>query len=190
MMMYLELAHTADIRMRRALPRSGPDVKATDISEGVVYDQGGVRVSAFEVDHGQVAKPAFGYRVDYQGRSVVLSGDTKPSANLIRYATGADVLIHEVMSFRDDSLANSQNLQRVMAIHTSPEQAGRVFAEAKPRLAVFTHIVGSAASPAELVARTRTTYSGPLEVGEDLMTIDVWDATARKAAPQEPSPPR
>jgi ribonuclease Z len=66
-----------------------------EISEGVVYDKAGVKVTAFEVDHAPVT-PAFGYRIDYAGRSVVLSGDTRVSENLIRHAQGVDLLVHEV----------------------------------------------------------------------------------------------
>jgi hypothetical protein len=79
------------------------------------------------------------------------------------------------MAARDEALANSATLRIIMDHHTSPEQAGSIFAEVKPRLAVFTHVIlsGEAVSPEELVARTRTKYSGPLEVGKDRMTIDV-----------------
>jgi ribonuclease Z len=190
MMRYLGLAHAADIKMRIAdqgLPQRGVDVEATDISEGVVYDQAGVRVTAFLVDHGEALRPAFGYRIDYQGHSVVISGDTRPSENLLRHAKGTDVLVHEVMAARDEYLAASPPQQIIMAHHTSPEQAGRVFAAAKPRLAVFTHVVLSgdarvpAPTPQDLITRTRATYAGPLEVGEDLMRIDVVDAAVRRA---------
>ena len=190
MMRYLGLAHAADIKMRIAdqgLPQRGVDVEATDISEGVVYDQTGVRVTAFLVDHGEALRPAFGYRIDYQGHSVVISGDTRPSENLLRHAKGTDVLVHEVMAARAEYLSASPAIQTIMAHHTSPEQAGRVFAAAKPRLAVFTHVVlsGDARAPAptpqDLIKRTRGAYAGPLEVGEDLMRIDVADAAVRRA---------
>src|SRR6185295_12952991 len=143
MMRYLGLAHAPDIKMRiadQALPQRGVDVEAADIDEGVIYDQAGVRVTAFDVDHGEVIKPAFGFRIDYQGRSVVISGDTRPSDNLLRHSKGVDVLVHEVMAARAEYLSASPAIQTIMAHHTSPEQAGRIFAEVKPRLAVFTHV--------------------------------------------------
>jgi ribonuclease Z len=189
MMRHLSLAHAADIRMRiadQALPQRGAEVESTDISEGVIYNRVGVRVTAFEVNHGEALKPAFGYRIDYQGRSVVISGDTQPSENLARYAKGTDVLVHEVMAARAEYLASSPAQQVIMAHHTSPEQAGRIFTDAKPRLAVFTHIVlngdarVSAPSVQDLIVRTRSAYGGPLEVGEDLMRIDVVSASVQK----------
>ncbi len=98
MMSALETAFQADIGIRSETQDARPEglaVVAENIAEGVVYERNGVRVTAFDVDHGDV-KPALGYRVDYGGQSVVISGDTRFSENLIRFSTGADLLIHEV----------------------------------------------------------------------------------------------
>ena len=65
------------------------------IERGLVFEHGGMKVTAFEVDHS--VSPAFGYRIDFNGRSVVISGDTRYSEGLIRNAQGVDVLIHEVV---------------------------------------------------------------------------------------------
>jgi ribonuclease Z len=75
-----------------------------------------------------------------------------------------------------------QQVQRVMAHHTSPQEAGTVFSRAHPKLAVYTHLVllDRPTIPAvtidELIAQTRETYAGPLEVGDDLMTVEIDDA--------------
>jgi len=99
MMEHLQKAFAYDIHIRRDVDEKfSPDgirVTATDIQQEVVHQANGVKVTAFLVDHGPV-KPAFGYRIDYQGHSVVLSGDTKPSDNLVKFSKGVDVLIHEV----------------------------------------------------------------------------------------------
>ena len=188
MMSNLEKAHQADIRIRTAdqqLPASGIRVDATDVSEGVVYDREGVRVTVFDVDHGEEIKPALGYRVDYRSLSVVMSGDTRPSANLVKYAKGATVIIHEVMAGPADP--GDQQRRKILAHHTTPEQAGRVFADTSPRLAVFSHVILAGDSEAELIRRTRSAYSGALEVGSDLMTIEVDNVprvTRRNAAPR------
>ena len=179
MMSHLEDAYQFDIHIRRdvdeKLPAQGVVVVAKNIEQGVVYESGGVKVTAFEVDHGLV-KPAFGYRVDFAGHSVVLSGDTRFSENLIYFAQGADVVVHEVIdaeAFRRKNLAHPERVQRVVEHHTTAEQAGTVFARVKPKLAVFSHIVPPDAS--DLVALTRKTYAGPLEVGEDLMSIEIGE---------------
>jgi ribonuclease Z len=176
----LERAYAADIKIRIAdekYPPEGVRVLAEEFGAGGgVYDHDGVRVTAFEVDHGEAIKPAYGYRVDYDGRSVVISGDTRFSKNVIAHGAGADVLIHEVAAVRPE-LLNDAQIQRVMAHHTSPQEAGQVFRQARPRLAVYTHLVllarpgVPALTSDELVAETRKTYDGPLVVGEDLMTL-------------------
>lgn len=180
MMKHLQQAYAFDVHIRRdvdtKLPGPGAMVVAKDIAEGVVYDSGEVKVTAFLVDHGEI-KPAFGYRIDYAGHSVTLSGDTRPSENLIRFAQGTDVLIHEVvdvLAFR--SLAKndtSAQAKKIIEHHTTAEEAGTVFTRVKPKLAVYSHIVPPVAT--DLVPQTRKTYSGPLEVGEDLMSIEIGD---------------
>lgn len=180
MMTHLEEAYAFDIHVRRdvdeQLTGQGWKVQATDIQEGIVYQNEGVKVTAFNVEHGRV-KPAFGYRVDYGGHSVVLSGDTHYSENLIKFSQGADVLIHEVLDperyLATSHIFNREQMQRVMDHHTTPEQAGRVFSRVKPRLAVYSHVIPG--DVPHLIAETRKTYSGPLEVGEDLMSIEIGE---------------
>lgn len=163
------------------LPPLAADV--AEITPGVVFENAGVRVTAFAVDHGEYLKPAFGYRVDFQGHSVVISGDTRYSENLVAHASGADVIVHEV-AMTSPAFVNSPVAKEVLALHTSPRDAGRIFAATKPRLAVYTHFavaggVGPGApTPADLITATRDTYAGPLEVGEDLMTITIGDTVA------------
>lgn len=178
-MAHLEQAYEADIRIRLYDDRASPDgivLLAEDIGEGVVYDQDGVKVTAFEVDH-RPLKPAFGYRVDYGGRSVVLSGDTRVSENVIRHAQGVDLLVHEVVAPETFQRAGvrPERARTVIAHHTTPEQAGEVFAKTQPRLAVYAHIVQPTATEQDLLPPTRQTYAGPLELGEDLMVIDVGE---------------
>jgi ribonuclease Z len=179
MMSHLEQAYEYDIRIRLYDDRASPDgvvILAQDIIEGVVFEKDGVKITAFEVDHTPI-KPAFGYRIDYAGRSVVLSGDTRVSENLIRYAQGADVLVHEVAAPETFQRAGSppERAKSVIAHHVTPEQAGEVFSRTKPKLAVYSHIVLPTATEEDLIPPTRKTYGGPLELGEDLMAIEVGE---------------
>lgn len=188
MMSHLEQAYEYDIRIRLYDDRTPPDgvvILATDIREGVVYEKDGVKVTAFEVDHKPVT-PAFGYRIDHGGRSVVLSGDTRVSENLIRHANGVDVLVHEVAVLETFQRAGTapERAKNVVAHHVTPEQAGEVFSRSKPRLAVYSHIVLPAATEQDLIPATRKTYSGPLEVGEDLMVIEVGDKIQIRRPPR------
>lgn len=179
MMAHLEQAFEFDIGIRQVDDRASPAgvaLQVEDVGEGVVYDNGGVRITAFEVDHPPI-RPALGYRIDYARRSVVLSGDTKPSDNLVRHARGADLLVHEVAvpeTFRRANYPPERTMQ-ILAHHTLPEQAGEVFSRVKPGLAVYSHVCRPTATADDLVPATRKTYVGPLEVGEDLMVIEVGE---------------
>jgi ribonuclease Z len=181
----LEEAFVENTRIRipdELLPPAGIEIVAHEFDEGgVVYEKDGVKVTAFAVDHGDLIKPAYGYRIDYKDRAVVISGDTRFDENLIKAAQGADLLIHEVALASDELLASSEQFQRIVAHHTTPEEAGVVFSKVAPQLAVYTHLVMLSgetipeAPLSSLITRTRTTYNGPLVIGEDLMTFIVDD---------------
>ena len=180
MMSHLQQAYEYDVRIRIQNDGASPDGVAllvTEISEGVVYDNAGVKVTAFEVDHAPVT-PAFGYRIDYAGRSVVLSGDTRISENLIRHARGVDVLVHEVFAPATLQRAGvpAGRAKHIVDYHTTPEQAGEVFARVNPKLAVYSHICMPSATEQDLIPATRKAYAGRLELGEDLMVIDVGES--------------
>jgi ribonuclease Z len=190
MMSYIEKAYQANTQTTRSFTLSQQQVgiDAKDFSEGVVHDANGVRVTAFKVKHGEI--DAFGFRVDYKGRSVVISGDMSPNENFLKYAEGADVIIHEVAAARPDLLEKSAVVRRIVANHCTPEEAGNNFARIKPKLAVYTHFAFFTGegeremTPPEIIARTRTTYAGPVEAGEDLMSITIGDTvTVARWAP-------
>jgi ribonuclease Z len=137
----------------------------------VVYQKNGVTVMAFEVDHGAKIKPAYGYRIDYRGHAVVISGDTRFDENLIRHAAGVDLLIHEVATARPE-LLQDPFVQAVLAHHTSPREAGTVFRRTRPKLAAYTHIIQRSrpgippVTLDEIIEQTRETYDGPLEMAK------------------------
>lgn len=181
-------AFADDIRMRQideGNPTTGIPIEAHEFdADGVVFDEAGVKVTAFAVSHGELRTPSVGYRVDHGSRSVTISGDTKPAENLIKHAGGTDVLIHEVFTI-SEQLAKLPQLKHLGTDHTSPEQAGTVFARAKPKLGVYSHLVTIGTNGDDLVARTRGTYQGPLEVGEDLMRFVIGDGvTVKKWNPE------
>lgn len=188
MLEHLEKAFALNTSIRipdELLPPAGIEMVAHEFDEdGVVYEKDGVVVTAFAVDHGDLIKPSYGYRIDYDGRAVVISGDTKFDKNLIKAGKGADLVIHEVALASDELLASSEQFRRIVGHHTTPEEAGIVFDEISPKLAVYTHLVmlSSASIPeaplASLITRTRSNYDGPLIVGEDLMSFIVGDTVS------------
>jgi ribonuclease Z len=189
MMHHLEEAFAFDIHVRRDVDESfspeGIRVIAHDIREGKVYESNGVTVSAFLVTHGRV-KPAYGYRVDYAGRSLALSGDTSPSDTLVAACKGVDVLIHEAIDpeLLRTLIPNQQGRDAIVTRHTTPEQAAGIFTRVSPRLAVFSHSPGTAA----IIEQTRRLYPGRVEMGEDLMVIDIGAEVSVTPAPAESRP--
>lgn len=183
---HLEAAFAFDVQIRVADDKAsaaGGALAATDVGEGPVFDSNGVVVSAFLVDHGPV-RPALGYRLDYRGHSVVLSGDTRPSANLIAHAQGVDLLIHEVAAATEVDIEANPATRRVLAHHTTPLEAAGVFTRTHPGLAVYSHIgLRSGITAEEVLRLTRTGYAGPLVMGADLMRISVGDSIAVTSLP-------
>ncbi len=175
MMEHLPKAFHVDIRVRsHNYPPEGVKLEADGINEGMVFDRNGVRIFAFEVDHGGEDLPAFGYRINYRGHSVVLSGDTTFNENLIRHAKGTDLLIHEVTAAAGAAAENQEQLKRISSNHTTPDQAGIVFSRVQPKLAVYNHLLLFGGAKAEdLIPATRAHYAGPLVVGDDLMAFDI-----------------
>jgi ribonuclease Z len=192
LMSKLEEAYADDIKIRLADEKLPPQGVAISVDEfdrdGLVYEKGGVKVIAFEVDHGDLIKPAYGYRIEYDGRVAVVSSDTRYNKNVIKYGKGADLLVHEVAAVRPE-LMREAHIQRIIGHHILPRDAGRVFAQTKPKLAAYTHLVllGSDKIPPltvdDIVAETRQTYSGPLQVGEDLMAFDIGETVTVRPFP-------
>lgn len=167
-----------DIEVRRAHmhDRRPPAVRVTEIDEGRIMEVGSVTVSAFLVGHDPV-KPAFGFRFEGGGRSVVVSGDTRPSENLMRWSRGVDCLIHECCEmakttwFPDCGWPSlEEKIRDLQSYHTPPGELGRVAAGAQAKKLVVTHMMPGSV-PAELEVAAKRHFPGPVLIGEDLMEV-------------------
>lgn len=145
-----------------------------------VWEDGDVRVTATLVDHHPTA-PAYGFRFDTPDGSIVVSGDTTVSENLIDLAHGADYLVHEVIdpAFADRLASilppdvGPAVREHLLTAHTTVEQVGRDVAEpAGVRNLVLSHIVPST-TPADVLAAAQDGYSGRLIIGEDMLELSV-----------------
>jgi ribonuclease Z len=152
----------------------------------VVLDDKGLKITAFRVDHSPV-DPAVGYRFDYKGRSVVISGDTKKTPSVTEISKGVDLLIHEALQpklvkvleeeFVQKGIANTAQIMRdILNYHTTPEEAAAQASAAGARELVFNHIVPPLplryAYPA-FVGDAGDFFRGPMTVGEDGMLFSL-----------------
>lgn len=200
----VELMFSANDHIRLAEKELVPEVTKIvthDIPSdgGAVFQKDGVIVTAFLVDHGQ-AKPAYGYRIEYGGHAVVLSGDTIYAPNLIKQAKGVDLLVHCVaIGSRRLEQAAPELAQRRYSHLANPEMVGRILKEVRPKQAVFSHIslMSRADIPRpsndELKSRIGALYDGPFVIGEDLMSFVItpngviaepYSATKRQQEPE------
>ncbi len=155
----LRLAHHGDSVVNLAASplvarEFGADFAGALSGEEVILQDGDLTVTAFEVDHDPV-RPAVGYRFDWQGRSVVISGDLAISGNLVENAMGADVLVSEsiannlvALGERQARAQNNPRIAKVLAdipdYHASPVEAAQMANDAGVKLLVFTHHIPSA----------------------------------------------
>jgi ribonuclease Z len=179
--MRMMFGHDLEKRVNKFNPIENLEIEVHPLSDGVVYDENGITVTAFPVEHHD-GNPAYGFRVDYNGHSVVLSGDTTLHENLIEHGSGADLIIQNVIAF-SERLSNMPEMKGVLAKLTTPEQAAEVFSRAKPKMAVYSHIVTKELHGQkgidEILARTRAAgYEGPLTMGEDRMVIQIAEEIA------------
>src|SRR5262249_19623897 len=156
--------------------REPPLVQVTEIEEGRIMEVSGVTVSAFLVDHGPV-RPAFGYRFEGGGRSVVISGDTRPSDNLMRWSHGVDCLIHECCEMTKTSWypgcgwpSLEEKIHDLASYHTQPDDIGLVAAGAAAKKLVITHLMPGSVE-AELESAAARRYAGPVVIGRDLLEV-------------------
>ena len=150
----------------------GWKVDVRETRGGVVYDSAGVRITAIRVLHGSWTW-AFGYRIDALGRSIVISGDTRPCPALEAAARDVDVLVHEVYPesrLKPETRPGGADWVRyVRAFHTSDRELGALCARAHPRLLVLTHVVRMGATDEEILAGVKAGgFDGPTVIGRDL----------------------
>ncbi len=185
------MAYSLDLSYRAAhhgdhWGTTGTNTIVSEPDTGVVYEADGVKVTMFEVDHDPI-KPAVGYRFDYQGKVVVVSGDTIRTPKLVEMSRDADLLVHEAvdmqMLHRVQPILNVADPRRaamladVMEYHTSTTDVAEIARDAGVKKLVLTHLVPSI--PPEETAEKNFVrgmagiYNGPIIVGRDGMTIDI-----------------
>lgn len=172
-------ANELDIHVRRDLverwPGAGIQAEVHEVEDGVIYQRNGLTITAFPVDH-RPFPLALGYRFDAEGKSIVFSGDTRPTPKLVEMAQGADILVQEVYQKQymeerarrhPEAAARSRAVQ---AYHTSTLEAAEIAAKASVKRLILTHFVPAPrGNEKDYIAGMHAVYSGPIVLGKDLM---------------------
>jgi ribonuclease Z len=187
MMEHFRAAYDWDINYRTTVGvhEEGSEIVARDVGPGVFFDQDGLKITAFEVEHMPIdietgrslglSGETLGFRIDYRGRSVLFSGDTRstPDSEIIPMGRGVDVLIHETQVPAPGDTPEARLANVSLVVHSTPEQVAHVFRETQPRLGVYSHIIPPEIGAEELLPMTD--YEGDMLVAEDLMTLTIGD---------------
>jgi len=141
------------------------------LDEGLIYKDKNIMVEAFKVPHGGF-DDAYGFRFTSEDKVIVFSGDTGPSKTLEKFASGADILVHEVYS-NSGFLEKTQDWQKYhQEHHTSTFEVGEIASRAKPKLLILSHILFWGSTKEEILQETRSTYDGEITIAEDLMVFE------------------
>jgi len=174
---YMAWREDIDVRTNglEHLPAKGYRVNVHEIAPGVVFDSGGIRITAIPVLHGSW-KEAYGYRIDTPDRSIVLSGDTRPVASIQQAARGVDVLIHEVHPESAETAAASGGrgewARYLREFHSSDVALGKLAASAHPKTLILYHFGAHGSADDEVIATIRAQgYTGRIVVAKDLDRI-------------------
>jgi ribonuclease Z len=151
-----------------------PPVEVHEYTDGPVWDRDGVSIRVAPTDHRPVA-PTIGFRIDANGASVALAGDTVPCAGLDDLAAGADALVHTVIRKDIVTQIPQQRLQDICDYHSSVEEAAASAARAGVGTLVMTHYVPALIPGQEEQWRTlaASEFGGRIELGDDLHRVEV-----------------
>ena len=156
----------------------GLEVDITEIEKNYSFSNEDITIKPFEVDHYPV-EPAYGYQIklfeNNVEKTVVISGDTKKSENLIKHALKADALVHEVfvnLEF-DKKRMSKDTVLNVREYHTSPIEIGEIATIASVKKLILTHFVPPVFDEEKLMKDVSKSYKGQIYIGEDLMSIEI-----------------
>lgn len=172
-----------DYRIMVGVPKEGTELIVDEVSDGIIFNEGGLMITAFQVEHMPIniasgellglRGKTIGFRIDYKGHSVLFSGDTRSTekSEINKFGEGVDLLIHEVQVPSPGATPEANLANVSLSVHSTPEQVGHVFAKTKPKMAVYSHIIPPGTTAEALERDTKSFYDGPLTVAHDMMEI-------------------
>tara|TARA_Y100000817_G_C16810024_1_gene523812 strand:+ start:343 stop:1275 length:933 start_codon:yes stop_codon:yes gene_type:complete len=175
-------AFSEDIVIRTSKPESlnkkNLELNVFEIEEGIVYKNDNLSVKVFEVDHGGGVEHSFAYKINYKGKTVVISGDTNYSENLVNHSRGVDLLIHEIADAPQKLVTNNPKVQGLMNYHTTPDEMAKIINSTKPKLTILTHVLALGGTTHTSIlnsVKSKLNKNYNVEMAYDLMAIDVKD---------------
>ncbi len=161
------IAHHADLTWE-------PDLRVSEVTEGVVFDEGGIQVTAARTEHPPV-EPTIGFRIEHDGRSVVIAGDTIPCAGLDSLCAGADTYVQTVLRRPLIEAVPSARLQEILDYHSSTADAAKTAARCGVKRLVYTHMMPTPQPGTEQdwINDAKPHFDGEVVLSHDLQVIEV-----------------
>lgn len=151
---------------------NGPRVRVTEVAPGEGFSVNDVQVTTAATAHAPV-RPTIGYRLEHNGSSAALVGDTIPCEGVDQLAAGADAYVQSVI--RRDLVEQTPNdmIQDILDYHSGAVEAAQTAARAGAKRLVLTHMVPAptAEQYSEWIALAAEHYEGEIVIGDDLTTI-------------------
>ena len=175
-------AFNEDIKIRLEKPEElkmpGLKTYVKEISDGLVYKSKNVEVHAINVDHGGGVEHAYGYKINYKDKSVVISGDTNYSEELVNAANDVDILIHEIAAAPSSLINKSEKVRGIMNYHTTPEELSKIINQTKAKFTVLNHVLllgGITEDKVLKLIKTNLDKDAEVMFGYDLLAIELTD---------------
>ena len=175
-------AFNEDIKIRLEKPEklkmSGLKTIVKEISDGLVYKSKNVEVHAINVDHGGGVEHAYGYKINYKDKSVIISGDTNYSEELVNMANDVDILIHEIAAAPSSLINKSEKVRGIMNYHTTPEELIKIINQTKAKFTVLNHVLllgGITEDKVLKLIKTNLDKDAQVMFGYDLLAIELTD---------------
>ena len=151
-----------------------PDIAVTEIETGVAFEHSGVRVTCARTKHPPVEQ-TIGFRVEHEGKSVVIGGDSLPCDGLDELCAGADMYVQTVLRRQIIEQIPAQRLREILNYHSSTEDAARTAARGGVKTLVYTHMMPTPEPGAEheWIDDAKPFFDGEVVMGTDLLSLSI-----------------
>lgn len=172
-------AYEEDIKIRSSAPENlDPkflQAKIRNLREDYKVIKNGLTIEAFVVNHEPVTE-AYGFKIYNQKYCLVISGDTKPTKNLLNKADGCQLLIHEIAHASESTKEKYPKVKDIISYHTNIQQLANIVNQLKPKLTILNHVLSlDGSTDLDILNEIKNLTNHDVKVGRDLMAIDIKD---------------